>query len=267
MKVIFFGTPVFVLPVIQALKENFDLVAVVTSPNPNPVKDYAQKNSIPVFDPDKLDEQFVDDLKKLEPDLIVVAAYGKIIPQSVLDIPKIGNLNVHPSALPKYRGASPIQSTILDGKVQTEVSIMVMDEKMDHGPIITTSVLSILPEDNTLTLSNKLFTEAAEILVDRIPDAEAEIKDAKPQDHTQATFCKLIKKEDGYFDIENPPTPEKLDRMIRAYYPWPTAWTKWKGKIVKLLPNKMMQMEGKKPTKLADFLRGYPDFPLKSENL
>ncbi len=261
LRIVYFGTPGFVLPVIKALQNNFELAGIVTTKNPSPTKDYANEQNIPVLDPEKLDEQFIEDLKALNPDLIVVGAYGKIIPQEVLDIPKHGSLNVHPSLLPKYRGASPIQSALLNGDKETGVSIMVMDEKMDHGPVINTSVISISEEDNNLTLSNKLFETAAKQLIKLIPDFVLGKVKGQVQDHDKATFCKLIKKETGYFEIDTPPS--NLKNMARAYYPWPTAWTKWNGKIIKFLPDNMIQMEGKKPTKLADFLRGYPDFPVK----
>lgn len=271
MKIVFFGTPYFVIPVLQKLEENYDVVAVVTSPptkNPSPIavayESYihnSEKHEQNILTPEKLDQDFEELLRELSPDLIVVAAYGKIIPRSVLDIPKYGNLNVHPSLLPKYRGASPIQGAILNGEEKTGVTIMLMDEKMDHGPLLTTKEFSLSNQDTFETLSTKLFQEGASLLIDTIIQVTNKKLTPKPQNHEMATLTKLIKKEDGYFDINNPPSPEQLNRMIRAYYPWPTAWTKWNGKIVKFLPNSLIQMEGKKPQTIKDFLNGYPSFP------
>jgi len=221
-----------------------------------------------------------------------VAAYGKIIPQFILDIPKYGALNIHPSCLPKYRGPSPIQTTILNGDKTSCITIIKMDAKMDHGPIVATREISLSEKDTFDSLSKMMFNEGAQLLTQIIPEfIEGKIQSVE-QNHKNATFTKIIHKEDGYFDINNPPSPEKLDRMIRAFHPWPTVWTRWQGKIVKLLPSCchpersegslsssetsseilrstqndkfLVQMEGKKAVKLEDFLRGYPDFPIKN---
>ncbi|MFH0937424.1 MAG: methionyl-tRNA formyltransferase [Candidatus Daviesbacteria bacterium] len=282
LKIIFFGTPEFVLPVLKTLEENFSLVGIVTAPDrkvgrkqiltPSPIKAFTSSARRPrvalqgdalILTPDKLDDKVTQSLQNLSPDLFVVAAYGKIIPKEILDVPKYGALNIHPSLLPKERGASPIQSVILKGEIISGLTIMKMDEKMDHGPIIYTSKFSLSDQDTFATLSKFMFEEVAAILPKIIEDFVAGKIKPKPQNHKLATFNKLVKKENGYFEISNPPSPEMLDRIIRAYYPWPTAWTNWHGKIIKFLPGGMIQMEGKKPVKLADFLRGYPDFPLK----
>ncbi len=273
LKIVYFGTPEFVIPVVDILTKQGWLVGVVTAPDKKAGRDQHLESSdiakqvsslnIPVLKPEKLNEAFAEELKKLEPDLLVVGAYGKIIPQSVIDIPKYGALNIHPSLLPKYRGGTPIQAAILAGDSITGVTIIKMDEKMDHGPIISRMEISLSNDDTLESMSNLLFQKAANMLVETVQRyIENQLK-PKEQEHDEATFCKLIKKEDGYLDVDNPPAPLQLDRMIRAYYPWPTAWTKWKGKVVKLLPNQMIQIEGKKVTSVKDFLNGYPDFPLK----
>lgn len=267
LKVIFFGTPDFVVPVLKKVQENFDLVGVVTAPTlTSPVKLASQGESLEpqtIFTPEKLDQDLAQKLADLQPDLFVIAAYGKIIPQFILDIPKFGGLNIHPSLLPKYRGPSPIQTAILNGDKISGVTIIKIDEQMDHGPIIYTKEISLSDQDTCETLSKKLFEVGAQMLVKMIPDfVSGKIKPVV-QDDKKAIYCPMIKKEDGYFDLSNPPSQEKLDRMIRAYFPWPGVWTKWEGKIVKFLPGKVIQMEGKKPVKFEDFLRGYPNFPLK----
>lgn len=232
MKIVFWGTPQFVQPIKNELAKHFTLTESLG-----------------------------------EADMAVIAAYGKILTKKELNTPKFGCINVHPSLLPKYRGPSPIQQTILDGEKKTGISIIKMDEQVDHGPIIYQEQLDISDKDNFNTLSKKLFLRAAEILPRIIKDfVSGKIKPI-PQNHTQATFTKLFTRKDGYFDINNPPDPQTLDRMIRAYYPWPGVWTRWNNKIVKLLPKGLIQMEGKKPISLKDFLNGYPDFPLKSITL
>lgn len=281
LKVLFFGTPVFVLPMVGALYQYHTLVAVVTAPDkpvgrkqvltPTPIKQKAQKLNIPVLTPEKLNDQFIQQLKRIRPDLIVVAAYGKIIPKDILDIPRYGSLNVHPSLLPKYRGASPIQTAILNGDKISGVTVIQMDEKMDHGPIVSTRKVILSDQDTFESLSKKMFIIGADELVKIIPEYISGKVKPTIQNHAIAEYCPIIKKEDGYFDINNLqagrqtlPFLKKLDRMIRAYYPWPNAWTKYQSKIVKFLPEGLIQMEGKKAIPFKDFLNGYPDFPVKS---
>ena len=232
IKIAFLGTPDFVQPIKDRLAEHFTLV---------------------------------DSLK--EADLILVAAFGKILSQEMLNSPKYGAINVHPSLLPKYRGPSPIQKAILNGDKVSGITIIKMDEKMDHGPIIYQESLELSDMDNFDTLSKKMFLRAGEVLPKVIEDFIAGKVKPKEQNSADATYCKLLTRERGYFDINNPPVPETLDRMIRAYYPWPGVWIKWNGKIVKFLPGGMIQMEGKKAIPLKDFLNGYPDFPIKSITL
>ncbi|MCR4305517.1 MAG: methionyl-tRNA formyltransferase, partial [Candidatus Daviesbacteria bacterium] len=211
-------------------------------------------------------------------DLAVVAAYGKILTRKELNAPKYGSINIHPSLLPKYRGPSPIQSAILNGDKVSGIAIIKIDEEMDHGPILYQDSLELSDMDTFDTLSKKMFLRSAEILPQVIIDFIAGKINPKEQNHSAATFCKLLTKEGGYFDINNPPSPEQLDRLIRAYHPWPGVWTKWSPsshpegrninpkdlKIVKFLPEGLLQMEGKKAIPLRDFLNGYPDFPIKT---
>lgn len=276
LKVIFFGTPDFVIPILEQLQADFDLVTIVTAPDkpvgrkqmltPTTVKTWALSHNIPVFTPEKLDQDFDHQIQTINPELFIVASYGKIIPQNILDIPKFGALNIHPSLLPKYRGPSPIQSAILNGDKSTGISIIKMDAKMDHGAVIYANKFSLSNLDNFQTLSINMFLRSTEILPEIITAFVSGKLIPTIQDDSKSIYCKLITKDDGYFDINNPPAPEKLDKMIRAYYPWPTAWTKWSNKIVKFLPEGLIQMEGKKPTQIEDFLRGYPNFPIKHYN-
>ena len=238
----------------------------------SPVSQVARRYGIPTLKPTKLDTEFLSShFSLLTSHLFIVASYGKIIPQALLDIPELGAINVHPSLLPKYRGASPIINPILNGDKKTGVSIMLMDSQMDHGPLLATKKISISANDNNQTLSTKLSQVSAELLIDTLVRfVQGQVKPV-PQNHDLATFTKIVKKEDGYFDINNPPSPEVLDRMVRAYYPWPGVWTIWrvksqesrvKDRIVKFLPGDLIQMEGKKPQTIQGFLNSYPDFPL-----
>lgn len=208
IKIVFFGTPEYVIPIARVLDDNFDLVAIVTTPDqkigrkqiltPTPVKTFAQAKTIPVFEytsPQSLGKM----LANFQPDLFVVASFGKIITPEILKIPKFGSLNIHPSVLPKYRGASPIQQAILNGDQSLGLSIMQMDEKMDHGPMIFTSEFRLSDTDNFSNLSKKAFLMAADTLSSLIPQFIAGKIKLVEQDHQQATFTKLLKKEDGFF--------------------------------------------------------------------
>jgi methionyl-tRNA formyltransferase len=281
LKVIFFGTPDFVIPVMDSIHNNFQLVGVVTTPDalvgrkqiltPSPIAQKAEELKIPVLKPTQFTDSLINQLTDLSPDLFIVASYGKIIPQSILDIPKLGSINIHPSRLPLYRGASPIQSQLLDGVIDSGISFILMDAEMDHGPIIQTSDFSLQSSDTFQSLHYSMFKKAAENLPHVIEGFMNGTLKPIEQDDNKATICGHITRESGYFDIENPPTKEKLDRMIRAFYPWPSAWTRWNGKIVKFLPNPqptthnqspyLMQMEGKNPVTKKEFLNGFKDFP------
>lgn len=271
-RVVFFGTPKIGATVLEKLVKN-DLtpVAVVTredkpagrgrKTNPSPVKLIAQKYKIPILQPKKLKEnqEFFEELKNLKPDLGVVAAYGRIIPREVLDIPKHGILNVHPSLLPKYRGASPIQSAILAGEAETGVTIILLDEDLDHGPKIAQERLLIDDKDTYESLADKLAGLGAKLLLKTITGYISGKIKPKKQDHSKATATTMFKKEDGYIDPENLPNSEKFQLMVRAFYPWPGVWTKFDGKIVKFLPGNLIQPEGKPAMAILEFRNGYPE--------
>lgn len=228
IKIYFFGTSKFVEPVRGIIKNKFELT--------NNVEDC---------------------------DLIVVASYGKILSAEILKAPKYGAINIHPSSLPKYRGPSPIQTQILDGVKESAVTFIKMDEEVDHGPVLKKIPFEILEDDTFQSLAEKAFILASENVVNVIEGYVNKQIDPVPQDHSQATFTKIIKKEDGFINLDNVPSSEVLGKMIRAYYPWPGVWTKFKinsrEKIVKLLPGKMIQVEGKNPMSYADFINGYRD--------
>lgn len=273
LKIVFFGTPDFVIPVLENLTEHFEVVGVVTTSDAvigrkqvltaSPIAQKAEGQGIEVFKPKELAGGLAKALVSLKPDLFVVASYGKIIPQDILDVPKLGSINIHPSKLPKYRGASPIQSQILDGVSESAISFILMDKEMDHGPLLYQEPYEIKKSDTFQSLHYLMFEVGADILPTVINGFVDRKLKGVGQNHAAATFCAYITRELGFFDIESPPDKEQLERMTRAYYPWPTAWTKWNGKIVKFLPEGKMQMEGKNPVTKKEFLNGYPDFPLK----
>jgi methionyl-tRNA formyltransferase len=232
LKIVFMGTPDFGAIVLEELiKNNLKPILVITEPDkpvgrkqiltPPPVKLIAQKYNIPITQPEKIKDW---EIKNLIPDIIIVAAYGQIIPKEILDLPKFGCLNVHPSLLPKYRGASPIQTAILNGDSETGVTIMLMDEKMDHGPILAKQEQIILNKKiDYKELHDNLAIIGSKLLVEVIPDwIDGRIK-AIPQDETKAIYIKLIKKEDGKINWNN--SAEEIERKIRAFSIWPGSFT------------------------------------------
>lgn len=242
---------------------------------PSPVKELALKLNVPYLETNQLNKEVTSKIASLNPDFIVVEDYRLILPPELLNIPKIAPLNVHHSLLPKYRGPSPAPTAILNGEKISGVTIIKMTEKVDAGDILAQKEYLLKSDETADSLLTQLNHMGGELVIEVIDKYFQGTIDPKPQDESQATFTKIFTKEDGYFDINNPPSPKVLDKMIRAFYPWPTTWTKWsppqargvgprKVKIVKFLPGGLVQMEGKKPTKLEDFLRGYPNFPIKN---
>jgi len=243
MKIIFMGTAELSCASLEKLAEKFSVVAVVTQPDKpkgremklqfSPVKILAEKLNSQILQPMRArDEEFITELRGLKPDLIVVVAYGQILPQSILDLPKFGCVNVHTSLLPKYRGASPIQSAILNGETETGVTIMKMDAGLDTGEIILQARTPILPEDNSQTLHDRLAQLGAELLVETIPDYIAGKILPKPQPTQGASYAAKIKKEDGKIDWNEP--AEKILNRLRAFTPWPGAFTFLDGTLVKI---------------------------------
>ncbi len=306
MKIIFFGTPEYVVPLLEGLHKAYnrnrerELIGVVTQP-PKPVgreqkleysavDTFAHHHKIPIyFDTDELPEA----------DLAICAAYGKIIPQNVIDSFPMGILNVHPSLLPKLRGASPIQGTIVSGITQTGVSIIKMDELVDHGPIVSVLKSEVLPEDTNETLRVRLFQETVDFLLDLLPHYIAGKVTLKEQNDQDATFTKPIVKEDGYInpqfiddalrgkttdeawdirfmkDYSVTPSAAVIERYIRALASWPEAWTtiyitneetskrRLKIKTAHIEGDRLVldqvQLEGKNPVTWAQFEEGYPN--------
>ncbi|MBI4310593.1 MAG: methionyl-tRNA formyltransferase [Chloroflexi bacterium] len=308
MRIVFMGTPAFVLPVLDSLLQaGHDIAAVYTRPDSPagrgqrtvspPVKDFAVGKGLPVVQPESLRRRpALDEMRALAPEAIVVAAYGRILPPEALAIPLRGVLNIHPSLLPKYRGPSPVATAILDGCETTGVTVMLLDEGMDTGPLLAQQEAAILPDEGAGALTARLFVLGAELLVQTLPRWTQGELFPRPQDNAQATVTKLYAKEDGELDWAKPAS--YLARMLRAFDPWPGCSTRWDGKLLKvvaavtldaalpagaapgavltrspdgretlcvatgegLLRLDRVQLEGKRPQEAAEFLRGYPRF-------
>lgn len=244
MTIIFMGTPIFAVPSLNALIEaGHDVVAVVTQPDRaggrgmgvrcSPVKEAAFAHDIEVLQPQKIrDKWFIEKLKALRPEVIVVVAYGKILPEQILSIPPLGCINVHASLLPKYRGAAPINHAIISGDGKTGVSTMQMDTGMDTGPVFFTEEVNIEYDDTAEDLAKKLSIAGAALLVKTL-EFVAEGKAApKAQDGALATYAPSLKKEDGRIDWHK--GAEEVRNLVRGVYPWPGAHTLWKGRPLKI---------------------------------
>ncbi|MBU1091989.1 methionyl-tRNA formyltransferase [Patescibacteria group bacterium] len=250
LKIIFFGTPEFSVKILEAMDKNgFTLVAVVTTPDkpkgrklvltPSPVKLWAQEHNVRFLQPTLIKDLRIkiQDLR-IKPDLFVVASFGKILPKEILEIPKYGTLNVHPSLLPKLRGPSPIQTAILNGEKETGVTIMLMNEKMDEGPILAQQELRIKIQDlGFKKLEEELAKLGGKLLIETIPKWIDGKITPQPQDHNQATYSKLIKKSDGEINWNEP--AEKIYNKICAFTPWPSAYYFENGKRVIITKTKL----------------------------
>ncbi len=237
------GSPEFAVPTLRALAEAYPVVGVVTQPDkpagrgrkptPPPVKREAQALGIPVMQPRRLraPEAF-EQLQAWQPDLIVVAAYGQILRPNVLELPRYGCINVHASLLPRWRGASPIQHAILHGDEETGITIMVMDEGMDTGPILSQEALPIAADDTAATLSEKLSALGARLLLETLPGYLSGEIQPRPQPEEGVTYAPLLKKADGRLDFSEP--AEALARKVRAFNPWPGAFTEWTRGLLKV---------------------------------
>lgn len=235
MRIVFMGTPEFAVPSLEALLKSDDqVVGIVTQPDrpkgrgqtltPSPVKRIAQREQLPLLQPTKMkDPAFLAALAAWKPDLIAVAAFGRILPPAILNLPSRGCLNVHGSLLPKYRGAGPIQWAIMNGETETGITTMLMDEGMDTGAILLQERLAIVPDDTAGTLSPRLAELGGRLLIKTITQLKAGTLVPCQQDHSQATMAPLLKKEDGVIDWTMSATA--IANRIRGLTPWPGAYT------------------------------------------
>jgi len=243
-RVVFMGTPQFAVPTLEGLARRYEIVTVVTQSDrrsgrgrrlqPPPVKQAAQRLGLPVWQPRALrTPEAVAHLRELAPKVVVVAAYGQILRPEALEIPSRGCINIHASLLPRYRGAEPVAAAILAGEKRTGVTIMLMDEGMDTGPILAQRAIPIAPDDTRAHLTEKLAYLGAELLLEALPRWFAGEIQPQPQDDALASYAPLLKKEDGEIDWVRPAVA--IERMVRAYAPWPGTYTHWQGQRLKVL--------------------------------
>jgi methionyl-tRNA formyltransferase len=243
-RIVFFGTPAFAVLSLRALLDGPDtVVGVVCQPDRPagrgqrvhvpPVKELACARGVPVAQPEKVrTAEFLDTLRAWSPELIAVAAYGRILPRAVLDVPRLGCINVHASLLPRYRGAAPIQWAIMHGEVVTGVTIMQMNERMDEGDILMQREVWIGPQETGGELQERLAAVGAEALMEALEALHGGTLRPRPQDHQAATLAPVIKKENGRVDWARP--AEEIARQVRAFNPWPSAFSTLQGKLVKI---------------------------------
>ncbi|CAH2713311.1 Methionyl-tRNA formyltransferase [Neobacillus rhizosphaerae] len=243
-KIVFMGTPDFSVPVLrQIIEDGYQVIGVVTQPDrpvgrkklltPPPVKVEALKHGIPVFQPEKIrQEEELANILSLNPDLIVTAAFGQILPNQLLEAPKYGCINVHASLLPELRGGAPIHYAIIQGKQKTGVTIMYMVEKLDAGDILTSVEVPITEEDNVGTLHEKLSAAGSKLLAETLPLLLEGKLTPKPQNNSEATFAANIKREQEKIDWSK--TGEAIYNHIRGLNPWPVAFTTMDGQVIKI---------------------------------
>jgi methionyl-tRNA formyltransferase len=296
IRTIFIGTSEFSKIILEGMinNNNLEIIGVVTAKDkpegrkqviiPSPIKKLSKKENLILLQPNKIIEA-KEEIENLNPDLIILASYGQKIPKEILDIPKHGSLNIHPSLLPKYQGSTPIQSVILNGEKETGVSIILMSERIDEGPVLAQEKL-ILEKEDYLELENTLAKKGLKMFDNIIRDWIAGKIETKQQNKEESTLTKIIKKEDGRIDWNK--SAEEIERKVRAYNPWPSVYSQIEGKMFKIwkaefqdqkeqkqigeifLQNnklavqtgkgfliiKELQLEGKKRTKSEDFLKG-----------
>ncbi len=261
MKIVFCGTPMFAVASLERLASGgFHIQLVVTQPDrpqgrgmeqaASPVKQAALKLHLAVAQPEKIkkNDAFRQQLTELAPDAIIVVGYGRIISPWMLELPRYGNVNVHGSLLPKYRGAAPIQWAIALGETVTGVTTMRLDEGLDTGDILLQKQMEILPEDTAVTLAPKLAKLGAELLVETLHGLELEKIVPVPQSDSQATLAPILKKEDGLINFNR--TATEIHNRLRGFQPWPGAYTRFREKNLKIIQAKPSSKTGLKPAEL-----------------
>jgi methionyl-tRNA formyltransferase len=303
LNLVFCGTPNFAVPTLEKLVDaGFRVHLVVTQPDrpkgrglelvASPVKGSALKLNIPIAQPERIksNDAFRAQLAAIKPDAIIVVGYGRIIPQWMLDLPPLGNINLHASLLPKYRGAAPIQWAIANGETVTGVTTMRIDAGLDTGDILEQEKLAIAPDDTAETLAPRLASSGSDLPVETLHRLQAATAQPRPQDNSQATLAPILKKEDGLVDFSR--TAAEIFNRIRGFQPWPGAYTRFRGKTLQIVkarpatvatppselqvlsdrlvvgcaPNTSLellelQLEGKKRASAQDFIHGYRPHP------
>lgn len=260
-KIIFMGTPDFSTKVLEMLIAEHDVIAVVTQPDrpvgrkkvmtPPPVKKVALEHNIDVYQPEKLKgSEELEELLTLDADLIVTAAFGQLLPESLLNAPRLGAINVHASLLPKYRGGAPIHQAIIDGEEKTGITIMYMVEKLDAGNIISQKAINIEEDDNVGTMHDKLSFLGADLLKDTLPSIVNETNDSIPQDDSEATFASNISREDERINWNQ--SAQDIHNHIRGLSPWPVAYTTMDDKNLKLYSSHIISGKNGNPGKIIE---------------
>ncbi len=299
VKVVFMGTPDFSVPTLEALITHHEVIGVVTQPDRpagrggkvkmSPIKELALKHDIPVFQPNKIRKpEAIETLRQWDADVYVVAAFGQILPQTLLDIPRYGSINVHASLLPRWRGAAPIHAAIREGDAETGITIMVMDAGLDTGPMLSKRVIAIRDDETGQSLHDKLSAIGGELLIETLPAYFSGDLQAHAQPEDGITYSPQIDKEEGNIDWSQ--DAASIERLVRAFTPWPGTFTQWNGKQLKIhaghvadgqlavgkvgivdeqvaigtgngifLPT-MIQLAGKSRTDIDSFINGYQDF-------
>ena len=253
MKVVFMGTPEFAVPTLQALIDHHQVAAVVTQPDRqrgrgkkvqfSPVKEKAAEYKIPVLQPEKArDEEFIQELETIAPDVIVVVAYGQILPERILNLPKYGCINVHGSLLPKYRGAAPIQWAVLNGEEKTGITTMYMENGLDTGDMIDKAEVVLDPKETAGSLHDKLMNLGADLLLETLDKLEKGTIVRTKQDDSQSCYAKMLSKEMGRMDFSR--SAKELEQWIRGMNPWPSAYTTMNGKTLKIWDADVVSYEG-----------------------
>lgn len=253
MRVVFMGTPEFAVPTLEALLEVHEVVGVFTQPDKPkgrgkamafpPVKEKALEHNIPVYQPVKVREKsVVEEIRKMNPDAIVVVAFGQILPESILNIPKYGCINVHASLLPKYRGAAPMQWSIIDGEEETGITTMYMAKGLDTGDMILKEVVKLDPKETGETLHDKLSVLGGPLLIETLKQLEAGTAPRTPQDDSLSCYASMLTKELGCIDWNK--DAASIERLIRGLNSWPSAYTLWNGKTMKIWDSDVVAYAG-----------------------
>ena len=268
-RVVFFGSGDFVIPVIEKLL-NHNLVLVVTNDKNGKLINFCHEKNIDCIVSDLKDTETINKILSLNSTIAVLASFGEIIPKAILDAFPNGIINIHPSLLPKWKGPSPVQYTLLNGETQTGVTLIKLDDEIDHGPILTQKVDTLSGNETAEDLLSILFEIGAGMAEEAIIKLESgETLSETPQDHNRETWSYKIEKKDGFIDLSKIPTNEleiknyklEIARKVRAYYPWPGVWfrtnLKDQEKLIKLLPENRIQVEGKNIVSYKDFINGF----------
>jgi len=302
LRVIFMGTPSLSAEILRSLLDaGYNIVGVFTQPDKkvgrkqmiekSPVKMLAEEKNTPIFTPNRLDDIAIEKIRELKPDLIILIAYGKILPAAVLELPKFGAINIHPSLLPKFRGPSPIQNALLNGEQRTGTTIMKMDAGIDTGDILAQQKTEISSDETYLELANKLLQLSRELLLEILPKWIAGEINPQKQNDSEASYCQMITKNDGKIDWND--SAENIYNKYRAFMVWPGIFTSWNSQRIKL--NRIIlakgnfesykngeifriddticikaganaiglmeiQLEGKPGAKILDFINGHQNF-------